>query len=397
MKPCGSVAGLFLKVLMTGNTLTQEIKEKALELGFTMAGVSSTEALQSINQYQQWIKAGHHAEMAYLSGDEQIDKRSDPKKILPECKSILVLAIPYSKPIANDSQSEKGNLGRVAAYAYGDDYHEILKFRLQAIVDFIEGKLGHSIPNRYYTDTGPILERELGQRAGLGWIAKNSMLIHPKVGSYFLIAEILLGIELDSDAAFQGDLCGSCTRCIDACPTDCILPNRTLDAGRCLSYLTIELKGPVPMEMREDIKDWVFGCDICQEVCPWNIRFAPEHGDLAFMPRPDVPSPILENELSLTAETFNKKFKGSPVKRAKRRGYLRNTALALGNAKKATSIPSLAESLQNDPEALVRAHAAWALGRIQETKAEMALQNAQKLEIDKDVLLEIKLALGQFD
>ena len=255
-KPCGSAAGLFLKVRMPDKTFTQEIKEKALELGFSMVGVSSAKPMQSFDRYQKWIEAGRHAEMAYLSGEEQIKKRSDPKLILPECKSILALAIPYSKASPGPAEPGTEKVGRVAAYAWGDDYHEVLKPRLKEIVDFIERKHGGRIPNRYYTDTGPILERELAQRAGLGWIGKNSMLIHPKAGSYFLLAEILLGIELESDAAFQGDFCGSCTRCIDACPTDCILPDRTLDAGRCLSYLTIELKGPVAIELREDMKDF---------------------------------------------------------------------------------------------------------------------------------------------
>ena len=169
---------------------------------------------------------------------------------------------------------------RIASYAHGDDYHDILPARMKELVQFIEEQVGGPVQNRYYTDTGPILERDLAQRAGIGWIGKNTCLINPKQGSYFLLSEILLDLELEPDPPFTTDHCGTCTRCIEACPTDCILPNRTLDARRCISYLTIELKDDIPLELRDKIGDWVFGCDICQQVCPWN-RFAAE-GDPAF-------------------------------------------------------------------------------------------------------------------
>ena len=178
---------------------------------------------------------------------------------------------------------------RVASYALGDDYHDIIPPRLKLIVEFIEEQLGHPVPNRYYTDTGPILERDLAQRAGLGWIGKNSMLINPKAGSTFFLAEILLGIELEPDEAIITDHCGTCTRCLTACPTQCILPNRTLDARRCISYLTIELKDDIPEELRPLMKDWIFGCDICQQVCPWN-QFSSQ-ADSAFEPK--IPLPVL--------------------------------------------------------------------------------------------------------
>lgn len=375
--------------------LTQQVKEKAHQLGFTLVGVASAEPLQSFGRYQEWLDAGYHAEMDYLAHETQLQKRADSKQILPECQSILVLALPYSNPAQAPRMIEDVPKGRIAAYAWGDDYHDVLKPRLQEIVAFIETEIGHSIPNRWYTDTGPILERELAQRAGLGWIGKNSMLINPQAGSYFFLAEILLGIELEADPSFEADHCGTCTRCIDACPTDCILPNRTLDAGRCLSYLTIELKGSVPVHQRTDIKDWVFGCDICQEVCPWNIRFAPDSGDPAFAPHPDLAAPKLKEELSLTAEHFNEKFRASPLKRAKRRGYLRNVALALGNAADPAAIPSLAQALASDPEPLLRAHAAWALGRFEEESAKAALKSALIAEKDLDVCAEIELALSE--
>jgi epoxyqueuosine reductase len=226
----------------------------------------------------------------------------------------------------------------------------------------------------------------------LGWIGKNTCLIHPRGGSFFLLAEILLDVELEPDPPFTTDHCGSCTRCLDACPTGCILPDRTLDARRCISYLTIELKGAIPVYLRSSLGNWVFGCDICQQVCPWNQRFAAPAGAVAFAPRPGVPQPELIAEMALTAEEFNRKFKGSPVRRAKRGGYLRNVAVALGNAGDAAAVPALAEACQHDPEPLVRGHAAWALGSLGGEQARLALESAARTEADPAVQVEIRLA-----
>ena len=312
-------------------SLKQAIKEKARRLGFPLAGVTSPDPPPHFSTFERWLEAGRHGNMDYLAHERARTRRADPRSILPECKSILVLAAPYPDPksAAASSGSDPGPSGRVAAYAWGDDYHDVFPSKLSELLAFIEQQVSHPVPNRYYTDTGPLLERDLAQRAGLGWIGKNTCLINPKHGSYFLLAEILLGLELEPDPSFSTDQCGTCTRCIDACPTACILPNRTLDARRCISYLTIELKDDIPEELRSMLGDWIFGCDVCQMVCPWN-RFASPEGDAAFSPRPDVPRPNLVRELKLTPEAFNRKFKGSPVKRAKRRGYLRNVAIAPG-------------------------------------------------------------------
>ena len=297
--------------------------------------------------------------MSYLADERSRSHRADPRQILPECKSILVLAAPYADPKSAEASEETGPTGCVAAYAWGDDYHSVFIPRLQELVAFIEAQVGHPVPNRYYTDTGPILEHDLAQRAGLGWIGKNTCLINPKHGSYFLLAEILLGIELEPDRPLTTDHCGTCTRCIQACPTECILPDRTLDARRCISYLTIELKDDIPEDLRPLLGDWVFGCDVCQMVCPWN-RFASQDGDASFSPLPDSPHPNLIRELELTPDAFNHKFKNSPVKRAKRRGYLRNVTVAAGNSGEESTIPAL-ENAAEDVEPLVREHAAWAL------------------------------------
>jgi epoxyqueuosine reductase len=340
-------------------SLEQIIKDQARRLGFTLAGVTTPEAPPHFSTFERWLDAGRHGDMGYLADDRSRARRADPRLILPECKSILVLAAPYADPKSAEASREPGPSGCVAAYAWGDDYHNVFIPKLQKIVAFIEKQVGHPVPNRYYTDTGPILERDLAQRAGLGWIGKNTCLINARHGSYFLLAEILLGLELMPDPPLTTDHCGTCTRCIEACPTECILPDRAIDARRCISYLTIELKNDIPEGLRPLLGDWVFGCDVCQIVCPWN-RFASESGDEAFAPRPDAPRPNLIRELELTPEAFKHKFKNSPVKRAKRRGYLRNVAVAAGNSGDESTIPAL-ESAGKDTEPMVREHAIWAL------------------------------------
>jgi epoxyqueuosine reductase len=343
--------------------LTGAVKAEAHRLGFELAGVTTPEPPPHLQTYDKWLEAGRNASMAYLAGPRARARRADPRLILPECKSILVLGIRYDAP--SPSPEGPGVRGRVASYAWGDDYHLVLPPRLRSIVTFLEQQVGHPVANRYYTDTGPVLERDLAQRAGLGWTGKNTCLINPRHGSYFLLAEILLGIELEPDQPLLTDHCGTCTRCIDACPTDCILPDRTLDAGRCISYLTIENKDEIPAELRRLTGEWVFGCDICQAVCPWNLRFAGQTGDPALAAREGIPLPVLREELKLTPPEFSRKFRGSPVKRAKRRGYLRNVAVALGNHGGPQDLPAL-EMLLHEDDSLVREHAARAIEQVRE-------------------------------
>ncbi|MCC6985617.1 MAG: tRNA epoxyqueuosine(34) reductase QueG [Anaerolineales bacterium] len=337
--------------------LTQAVKDKARQLGFILAGVTSSEPPAHFDIFQGWLDSNHHGTMDYLASERSRSRRSDPKLILPECKSILVLAFPYSPNAEGGMQKAEY---KIAGYALGDDYHDIIPPRLQEIVQFVEERVGRPIPNRYYTDTGPILERELAQRAGLGWVGKNSMLINPRAGSTFLLAEILLGIELEQDKSCATDHCGTCTRCIDACPTDCILPNRAIDARRCISFLTIENKGDIPEGLRPQIGTWIFGCDICQQVCPWN-RFSPP-ADPAL--KPSISLPVRADDLTLTSSEFNQRFKRSPLKRAKRRGYLRNLSVAVGNTGNEKDIFILGEAAK-DEEELIRDHAEWAVKEIE--------------------------------
>lgn len=308
---------------------------EAQRLGFTLAGITTPETPPHYPAYRQWLQAGNHAQMGYLDNDRARECRADPKLLLPECESILVLGIPYGgwqdSAFPQESAPPEEPHGRIAAYAWGRDYHEVIPPLLRQLVAFLEAQTGSPLPHRIYTDTGPILERDLAQRAGLGWIGKNTCLIHPRHGSYFLLAEILLGIALPPDEPFTADHCGSCTRCIQACPTQCILPNRSLDARRCISYLTIENKGEIPPNLQPLLREWVFGCDICQQVCPWNIRFSNTIGAHPALHQDPARARVpLASELHITPQEFSRKYKGSPVKRAKWSGYIRNIAALMG-------------------------------------------------------------------
>jgi epoxyqueuosine reductase len=403
--------------------LTQAVKDEAHRLGFQLVGVTGPDSPPHLDVYEQWLENGNQGGMTWLTTERARQRRANPLMILPECKSILVLGIRYPVPsplprlpmgverknesVSFRSEGRKGKMGsacsltsgegqsfegRIASYAWGDDYHDVIPQRLGAIVAFIEKQTGVDFPNRWYTDTGPILERELAQRAGLGWIGKNTCLINPKMGSYFLLAEILLGIELEIDEPITTDHCGSCTRCLDACPNSCILPNRTVDSRRCISYLTIEHKGAIPIELRSKLGDWIFGCDVCQQVCPWNQKFSNTTYEAAFSPHAGIPPESLVGELTLTPQEFNRKFKGSPIRRTKRRGYLRNVITSLGNTRGPNAKPALINALR-DSEPVIRSHAAWALGKIGGDDVFQVLRQALGVETDPGVKEEITRAI----
>jgi epoxyqueuosine reductase len=242
-------------------TLTQAVKDEAYRLGFALAGVTTPEPPPHLPVYEHWLDMGRNGSMAYLADP----RRREPRRLLPGCKSILVLAMRY--PASEETPHPSGE-GHIASYALGRDYHRVIPERLEALARFIGQQAGKPVTCHGYTDSGPLLERDLGQRAGLGWIGRNTCLLHPKIGSYFFLAELLLDIELEADPPFVEDRCGRCTRCLDACPTGCLLPDRTMDARRCISYLTIENKGEILPDLRPLTGDWVFGCDLCQQVCP---------------------------------------------------------------------------------------------------------------------------------
>ncbi len=369
------------------------IKAEAMRLGFPLTGITSLAPPPHLIAFQEWIAAGRHAGLAYMADPSGMLKRADPRQILPQARSILSLAMPYS-PAADPPATQVELSGRVAAYAWGTDYHDVIPARLEELARQVGERLGIQVTHRVYTDTGPILERDLAQRAGMGWAGKNSCLIHPRRGSYFFLAELFLDVELEPDEPMVTDHCGSCRRCIEACPTGCIREDRTLETSRCISFLTIENKGPIPADLRPQIGTWVFGCDVCQQVCPWNRFAGKDEIEPAFHPRPGVPAPDLLAEFQLDAPAFNHKFRFSPIRRAKRRGYLRNVCIALGNARNPYILEALKNILRAEPEALVRGSAAWAIGRLDLPAARAELEKARIRETDPQVLAEITAAIG---
>jgi epoxyqueuosine reductase len=344
------------------DSLTRFVKAEACKLGFQLTGVTSPDSPPHWSTFENWLTLGRHADMNWLATDRSLFRRADPLHILPECRSILVLGFRYPHPQTIDTSASCDPVGRIAAYTWGEDYHLVLNSKMHTLVNSIQNELGFSFPYLCYTDSGPVLERDLAQRAGLGWIGRNTCLIHPQMGSYLLLAEILLGIELDIDSPFESDRCGTCTRCIGACPTGCILSNRTLDSGRCISYLTIENKKSIPEELRPIIGNWVFGCDICQMVCPWNRFF--EMDRMVDFPNNWINgSPNLMDELSLNSQEFNQKYKNTALMRARRSRYFRNAIIALANSGYSKENIKMLEKLMDDPDPLIKEHAAWAVER----------------------------------
>ncbi|HET7233767.1 MAG TPA: tRNA epoxyqueuosine(34) reductase QueG [Longimicrobium sp.] len=378
--------------------LSARIRNRAREMGFDAVGIAPVHPSADGDAYERWIGEGMHGEMAYLSRPDAVEKRRDPAVLVPGAKSAVVVALHYDPRDAQDHGVEPSR-AIVARYARNDDYHELMKERLIALQEWISGELV-PVSGRAYVDTGAVLERELARRAGLGWQGRNTMLIHPRRGSYFFIGEVLIDVELEYDAPLARDHCGTCHRCLDACPTNALLGRDAdgapvMDARRCISYLTIELRGPIPRELRPLIGNRVYGCDICQEVCPWN-RFSPPTHEPAFRTREGLQGPELIEWMTMTQEEFSRRFKNSPIKRTKRRGLLRNVAVALGNWGAPEAVPALAVAL-NDEEALVRGHAAWALGRIGTEAARQALRGREEVEEDAWVISEIQSAFSTWD
>ena len=334
--------------------------------------------------------------MAYLSRADTLAKRENPRLLMPGTNSILCLAYPYPNAARQMKASTNKLLGMVASYARLKDYHKWLPKLIDDLIHRLEARLGYSIAYHAFTDSAPILERDLAWRAGLGWIGKNGCLIHPDAGSCFFLAEVLLELDLPQDKPYPADHCGSCTRCLDACPTQCILPDRTIDARRCISYLTIEHKGDIPRELRGSMDNWVFGCDVCQSVCPWNGRLlARDYPDVTAESEALLAQPDLIAELKLSEIVFKEKYEKYPLSRARREGDLRNVAIVLGNTKSDVAITALAESMTCDPAPVVRAACAWALGNIGGKKAVGVLHSQLDLEADETVGEEIQLALSR--
>jgi len=376
---------------MRSSSLTRLIHEKACELGFDLVGAIPVSRSKTIDIYNSWLKKGYAGSMAYL--ERHAELKEDPRRLLPETMSLLALGFNY-KTVDPSEQIQNPDIGCISRYAWGDDYHDLIRSKLSELENYLCHELNAGKISRSFVDSGPVLEREVAQRAGLGWIGKHSNLINWKKGSWFFLAELLLDVQLEADLPFTRVDCGTCTICIEACPTAAIIADRTLDARLCISYLTIELKGAIPVELRPKMGNLIFGCDICQEVCPWNSE-APQSTEPGLRPRPENVAPQLTELMKLDQSAFSQRFRKSPIKRTKRRGFLRNVAVALGNWANVDAIPALGLGL-HDEEALVRAHAAWALGRISDLQAKTKLDEAKITEKNPEVLREIDAALGAF-
>ena len=327
--------------------------------------------------------------MGYL--ERHLPLKEDPRTLLKETKSVISLAMNYYTVDPAKDLSEDPSRGQISRYAWGDDYHDVIRDRLQQLVDYIKTMAESELQSRVFVDSGPILEREYAQKAGLGWIGKNTNLINWQKGSWFFLAEILISLELEYNNQPVRGSCGTCTKCIEECPTDAILEPNVLDSRLCISYLTIELKDSIPKELRPQIGNLIFGCDICQEVCPWNSKAIPT-SEPAFHPRKDNLTPELLPLMDITQSDFSKKYKESPIKRTKWKGFLRNVIVAIGNWGSPAAIPALKKALIND-EPMIRGHAAWALGQIGGENATIALKNQLENEIAPEVITEIKDAL----
>lgn len=372
----------------TPEGLAQAIKDEAGRLGFELVGISSVADPHHEEAFASWLREGYAGEMAYLARTEEA--RRHPGSWLPWARSVISAGMNYYTPYPREAALPGPPSGWISRYAWGDDYHAVLEDRLESLLRWIRDTVGEAIQGRVYVDTGPVLEREFSGRAGIGWIGKNTHLISPGRGSWFFLGELFLSLELPSDQPIR-DRCGSCDLCLKACPTDAFVGPYRLDARRCISYLTIELKGSIPVEMRPLMGDHVFGCDICQDVCPYNAKPKPSR-EATFQPRDGLLAPALIPLLALSEEEFQRRFKASPLRRAKRRGFLRNVAVALGNLRSAESVPALVRALA-DPDSLVRGHAAWALGRIGTEEARAALSEALRRETDPDAKAEVEQAL----
>jgi epoxyqueuosine reductase len=365
------------------------VKQRGIELGFDLIGIAPAQQPLTYHYYEQWLSRKFHGEMGYM--ERRKEERKDVRNLLPDAKAVIVGAINYFVPDECLPETSEPR-GRVARYAWGMDYHEVLLRKLEALLDYLRALLGDWVKGKAYVDTGPILERDFAVQAGLGWFGKNTCLISPKLGSYLLLGELLVNVPLASDPPFNRSHCGKCTRCIEACPTGALMAPYQLDAKRCISYLTIELRGSIPRELRPLIGTWVFGCDICQEVCPWNRKAKPTREE-AFKPRPWASLELLRL-LELTEEEFSELFRHSPLKRTKRWGLIRNACVALGNLREVKAVPLLVQLLHNDPNPIVREHAAWALGRIATEEALNELRKALEVETDETVRQEIILSLN---
>jgi epoxyqueuosine reductase len=397
--------------------LVAALKQEATRLGFTAAGIARLQPSDHAGYFRQWLDDGRHGDMTWLARPDAVARRTDPRAAWPDLRIALVVADAYAA--GTDEAEADAAQAIIARYARGRDYHRVMKGKLVALLRWLEAATGRTLPEaRAYVDTGPVLERDLARRAGLGWFGRNTMLIHPRRGSYFFLGSLLLPLDLPADAPFDDDHCGTCNACVEACPTGALLGRAAdgapvIDARRCISYLTIEHRGPIPRELRPLIGNRVFGCDICQEVCPFTRKFSRLTTDPSFAarapgeppfgvqlevgasrshPGTSSPSLIALLEMALDEAAWDSFSKGSALRRAGRAGFARNVCVGLGNWASPDAASVLTRAL-SDVEPLVRAHAAWALGRMGSPEARSALSSRASVETDGSVLDELSAAM----
>jgi epoxyqueuosine reductase len=364
-------------------TLEEQIRAQAAALGFSLCGFTRLSALPREQFFADWLAQGYAGEMGYLA--RAPERRLNPAIPFPQAKSVICLGYLYAPPRLPAIDWRRELRGRIAAYAAGTDYHDTIKTKLLSLIRFLNDQ-HPDLWARPYVDTGPLLEREWAYRSGLGWFGKNTMLLHKQAGSWFFLAEVLVNLDLEGEG-MPREHCGRCTRCLSDCPTGALADGYVLKSPLCISYLTIEHRGPIPYALRPKLGNWIFGCDICQEVCPWNEKFGRPRDDLL-----DELFPALPTLLALDEAGFRARFGRSAVRRTKRRGLLRNVAIALGNSGNPEAIPPLRVAL-HDPEPLVRGHAAWALGRFADLEARNALEQLLAHEENAQVRAEVLIAL----
>ena len=370
---------------VTSQSLTDALKREAYRLGFDLAGACPAVPPPRIDQSRRWLAAGHAGRMRYLA--ERAEAYEHPRNVLEDVESILMLAMNYRTV---EPAPTRAGQGRVSRYAWGSDYHHLIRARLHRLADF-HRRLAPGARVRGVVDTAPLLEREFAQLAGLGWIGKNTLLLSERFGSWTFLAALLTSERLDYDAPAEANHCGSCRACLDACPTGALVDAYCLDARKCISYLTVELRDCVPPELREAEQDRLFGCDVCQEVCPWN-RSGPVAEEKAFRPAPQMNPAELPELLEMDEGAFRERFHGTPFWRSRRPGLLRNAAIVLGNRPDARALPALVTGL-SDVDPLVRAACAWALGRWASPAAKKALRDRLAVEPHADVRREIEAAV----
>jgi epoxyqueuosine reductase len=339
------------------DSLETRLKAHARAIGFELVGIARATEADTFAHYTDWLRRGFEGEMAYLSHHSKA--RQHPKSMLPDVRSVVMAGMNYFTP---DEPASRPSAGKVARYALGADYHDVLRERLGRLLQWMQQEIP-GCEGRAVVDTAPLLERDFARRAGLGWFGKNTMLINKRAGSYFFLGALLLTVDLVPDTVHETSHCGTCTACLEACPTQAFPEPGVLDSQKCISYLTIELRGPIPEELREPMGNWIFGCDVCQEVCPWN-RKAPTTQEPALAYLPALERLDAEDLLNLSEDEFRKRFRGTALWRTKRRGLLRNAAIVLGNGGDKASLPALQLAL-GDADVMVREAAAWAIATIE--------------------------------